>query len=539
MKRRFASVLVVLFLVASGELCAQDADARLGRASFANSGNGSAQEPFLRGVLLLHSFEYADAATAFREAQAADSNFAMAYWGEAMTYNHPLWFQHDRDAAVEALNRLAPAREERLATAGTDRERDFLDAAETLYGEGDLYERNRAYRDAMRRMYELYPEDDEVATFYALSILGTSEDGRDFATYMKAASIADVVFRRNPDHPGAAHYLIHSFDDPIHAPLGLRAARAYSQIAPGASHALHMPTHIFVALGMWEDVAEMNVRSWQASVDRAKRLDLSSSAYSYHSIHWELYARTQMGQFEKARDLARRVRSLYEEGGGRGVHYYLARMVATYISESEDWAFASEESPVDVDELELGTAAMYRFGLGLASIRTGSVDGAEAAVRDIRGWRTEEAAREEEVDDASMGQYRQGLEVAIVLEHELEALIEQARGNTDRAIEILLRARDIETAMSFDYGPPSIVKPSAELLGEMLLASGKSAESVEAFDLALERAPGRSLSLEGLAEAAAAAGLEKRAAEAAALLADNKRNADKTRDLVPIGATRN
>ena len=538
MKRHLIPAAAFLLILAlPGSILAQDAGLKLGTVSFPNSGDESAQEPFLRGVRLLHSFEYSDAATAFREAQEADPDFAMAYWGEAMTYNHPLWFDHDREDAREALERLAPTREQRLAKAGTGKEREFLDAVETLYGDGELYDRNRAYRDAMRRMYEQHPDDDEVATFYALSILGTSEAGRDFATYMKAASIADVVFRRNPDHPGAAHYLIHSFDDPIHAPLGLLAARSYSEIAPDAAHALHMPTHIFVALGMWQDVAAMNVRSWQASVDRVERLDLSPNAYSYHAIHWELYARTQLGQYDKAHELVEKVASLYAEAGGGGIHYYLARMIATYITDSEDWAYGLKESPVNIENLNLGTAAMHEFARAYAAVQTGDVARTEQVIAGMRERRTEEAAREDEFDAASIGEYRQGLEVALVLEKELEALVAQANGDVDRAIETLRQARDIETAMSFDYGPPYIVKPAPELLGETLLAAERFEEAVEAFELSLGRTPGRSPSLAGLAEAARAAGMTDRAEEAEAQLAENMRNADEPTESAPMGAS--
>lgn len=494
--------LTVFFAVlVPGSVLAQNADGRLGTLSFPNSGSAAAQEPFLRGVLLLHSFEYPDAAEAFREAQHVDSDFVMAYWGEAMTYNHPLWFQHDRDAAVEALARLAPTRAARLAKAGTERERMFLEAVETLYGEGDLYERNRAYRDAMRRMYERYPQDDEVAAFYALSILGTSEDGRDPATYMKAAAVADEVFRRNPDHPGAAHYLIHSFDDPIHAPLGLRAARAYSEIAPGASHALHMPSHIFVALGMWEEVAELNVRSWDASVARASKKGLSSTAYSYHAILWDMYARTQMGEMDKAADLVRTVQSNLLADGGRSTRYYLARMIATYTVESGDYTFALADTTIDSASLPFDIGAMLDFSRAWASLETGDQARAESILGEIKARRAEEAAAEDDVSAAEMGQYRMGLTVGLVLEMELEALLLAANGDTSGAISKLEQARDIEYAMPFEYGPPYIVKPSAELLGEMLAKAGRTDEAVEAFKLTLDRMPGRHLAIEGLESA--------------------------------------
>ena len=181
----------------------------LGSLHFPNSGAAQAQDPFLRGVLLMHSFEFEPAAEAFRAAQEADPDFALAYWGEAMTYNHPLWQEQDRDAALDALGRLGATPEERAAKAGTERERLYLEAIETLYAPtGSKTARDQRYMEAMRRLLEAYPEDDEARAFYALSILGSRDGSRDFATYMRAAATVQPVFDANPDHPGAARRML-------------------------------------------------------------------------------------------------------------------------------------------------------------------------------------------------------------------------------------------------------------------------------------------------------------------------------------------
>jgi tetratricopeptide (TPR) repeat protein len=209
--------IVVTLLSASLPFLPQTANAQtadLGTIEFPNSGAAEAQPSFVRGVLLLHSFEYADAAEAFREAQRLDPHFAMAYWGEAMTYNHSLWGEQDREAAWEVLKRLGATTEDRLARARTEREKGYLRAVETLYGEGPKLERDRAYAEAMRRLHDSYPNDVEAKAFYSLAILGTAHEGRDHVTYMRAAGFAEEVFRDNPRHPGAAHYLIHSYDRP-------------------------------------------------------------------------------------------------------------------------------------------------------------------------------------------------------------------------------------------------------------------------------------------------------------------------------------
>src|SRR5262249_27211891 len=270
----------------------------------------------------------------FREAQKIEPGFAMAYWGEAMTFNHPLWMEQDRDAALAALKKLAPTSEVRLVKAPTDREKGYLSPLELLYGDGDKPSRDRDYAEAMRRLHEKYPQDLDAASFYALALLGTTEGKRDYATYMKAAAIAEEVFAKNPLHPGAVHYLIHCYDDPVHAPLGMRVARVYAKIAPAAGHALHMPSHIFFASGMWEEAAASNEAAWKASVDRANRKKLGPDNHSYHALFWLEYANLELGRYAEARrDLA-----LMEKDAAASksttARSHLAMMRAAYLVET-------------------------------------------------------------------------------------------------------------------------------------------------------------------------------------------------------------
>ena len=251
------TLLLLLFLCALPLLAQSD----VGEVAFANSGAPEAQTAFRRGLALLHNFEYSDAAEEFRKAQATDPSFAMAYWGEAMTYTHPIWFQQNLEAARSVLQRLGPTPEERAAKAKTDRERDYLRTVEILYGEGSKNERDFKFAEAMGALHARYPDDVDAAAFHALATLGTAHEGRDFATYMRSAAILEEVFPANRNHPGVLHYIIHSYDDPMHAPLGLRAARLYGAVAPNAAHALHMTSHIFVGLGMWDDVIDANRRA--------------------------------------------------------------------------------------------------------------------------------------------------------------------------------------------------------------------------------------------------------------------------------------
>ena len=227
----------------------------LGKISFPNSGAAAAQAAFIRGVLLLHSFEYDDAIDAFRQAQRTDPGFALAYWGEALSYNQPLWYNESVDKARAALARLAPTRDARQAKAPTAREKGYLDAIERLFGDGALRGGdpglNRAarasqYADRMAELSRQFPNDDEAAAFYALALLATIPSAeRNPEISLKAGAIVTAILKRNPEHPGAAHYALHAFDDGEHAAMGLDAARTYARIAPASSHARHMPSHVF------------------------------------------------------------------------------------------------------------------------------------------------------------------------------------------------------------------------------------------------------------------------------------------------------
>ena len=232
----------------------------LGALTFPTSThNHAAQAAFERGLLLLHVFEYTQAEQAFQQAERLDPAFAMAYWGEAMTANHPVWNQQNLAQARAALAKLGATPQARAAKAGTARERAYLATLDVLYGsDSPKAERDKAYAEAMAKLAADYPKDDEAQLFYALALLGRSEGERDVPTYLQAAAMAEAVYRRNPQHPGAAHYWIHGMDDPEHAAGALEAARTLARIAPDAGHSQHMTAHIFMALGLWDDVVAAN-----------------------------------------------------------------------------------------------------------------------------------------------------------------------------------------------------------------------------------------------------------------------------------------
>jgi tetratricopeptide (TPR) repeat protein len=527
--RQIASV--VLAIVVSAALVAGQT-AGVGEVRFANSGAASAQAPFLAGLAQLHNFEYDAAAELFRKAQSIDPGFAMAYWGEAMTYNHPVWMQQDRDAALKAVSRLGASPDARLAKAPTEREKDYMRALDVLYGAGDKNARDFAYADAMASLYRKYPTDPDAATFYALALLGTAHAGRDFATYMRAAAVAEAVFRDHPNHPGAAHYLIHSYDDPIHAPLGLRAARAYSEIAPAAPHAQHMTSHIFVALGMWDDVVGANETAIRV-VDRARKERGQPPSTCGHYNTWLEYGYLQQGRLADAKKLV--AECLVAAGGTVEGHHGgdapapgspssvgpFATMRARYLIDTEDWKgdVAAWKTPSAGPPAAQVTA---EFINGFAAVRTGNLAAAReslARLAKARGVIDAQFEKSGDVDQAPRTR-------AKVLEMQLGAMIQVAEGGAAAAIDRLREAAAIEEKTPFEFGPPFIDKPSHELLGETLLAAGRAKDARAAFEAALARTPGRTTSLLGLMRAATAAGDQAKAAEVRGQLRTIWRRAD-------------
>ena len=473
----------------------------LGVLDFPNSGAAAAQDAFSRGVMLLHSFEFDDAHSAFLEAQAIDSGFAMAIWGEAMTFNHPLWAQQDREAALKVLAKLGP----RGSLQVSEHEQRYLDAAATLYGEGSKQQRDIAYMEAMRSIHDDYPDDLEAAAFYGLSILSSVYE-RDFRTYMKAASILEEVFAKQPQHPGAAHYLIHSYDDQVHAPLGLRAARAYNKIAPSASHAQHMVSHIYTSLGMWDEVVTANQNAVRVSEDSMRRAGKPIANRSKHALSWLHYALLQQGRVEEALESMRVMRDdLIEVRNGRQ-QYHNTLMRSIYIIEAP----LAEQilTTQDTSEFNLDDKAVETFASGFRYVSMNDIDSAryelESLQKNIAAAKVLSVAEGLHEDDNATSE--DGYKIATIFARELQALLEFKNGNSGAALELLAEAAAVENGRPMEYGPPYISKPCSELMGEMLLTLNRPAEAIAHFEKALERNTGRTLSLLGLARAQEAAG---------------------------------
>lgn len=483
----------------------------LGRIAFPNSGAPAAQAPFIRAVLLLHSFEYDDAISAFREAQRIDPAFALAYWGEALSYDQPLWYNENLEKARAALNRLGPTPAARQAKTPTAREKGYLDAVERLFGQGSKAARNRAYADRMGELSRANPSDDEAAAFYALALLGTIPNGqRDEATSLKAGAIASAILDRNPQHPGAAHYALHAFDDGEHAAMGLRAARLYAKIAPASSHARHMPSHAFLPLGLWDEASASDEAAWQTSIDLAKRKGLSAAQYDYHALGWLQYEYLQQGRFEAARaalghldralgssstanpanpahlpNQANHVESEIGRGNGPlSLRNERGSMRARFVVESGQWNLMKGQGSFDnVDEL---------FALGLASVRLGDAARVEAALEQLQDARTA-------APDPSNRQ------LAEIMYRQVGGLYQIMRGEKGEGLAALESAMQLEAGLPKPIARPYPIKPAGELYAETLLSMGDAAGAVRAFQTALKRTPRRAASMIGLARAAAAA----------------------------------
>ena len=466
----------------------------LGTIHFPTSATGAAEAAFVTGVKALHNFEFDTAAVAFQRAQKADPTFAMAYWGEAMSFNHPLWAQQDLPAARRVLDRLAPTAAGRAAKAPAGKERGLIESLEVLYGAGDKYARDVAYCAFMKGLYEQYRGDDEIAILYALSLLGKARPGENnLRNAMQAAAIAEYIFHRQPQHPGAAHFIIHAFDDPDHAILALPAARAYAKIAPSAAHALHMPSHIFVQLGLWDDVVKSNTVAYKAAVDLAEQKNLPRGREDFHTLSWLQYAYLQQGRLADAEQALATAKAVADSDKNPAVGNGFAAMKARQIVESGKW----EKLPLPASPAAPGGApgydsnAAYVFAAGFSAAKLGDFETAATALTRLRALRTEA--------EAGGNAYR--AKPFSIMEKEIAAVVAAAKNDTAGAEQLLKEATAIELTLDAPSGPPEPIKPSFEIYGELLLAQRRTQEAAAQFEQSLLRMPNRRAAVQALQQA--------------------------------------
>ncbi len=486
----------------------------LGTATFPTSTHSAAaSREFMRGLLLLHLFEYEDARRSFVAAEMADPGFAMAYWGDAMTFNHPVWNELNAKAGQAALAKFEPTPEARAQRIADPRERAWFSAVEILYsGAGSKPERDALYATAMQQLARAYPKDDEAQLFYALALLGKSEGVRDVPTYLQAAAIAKAVFKRNPDHPGAAHYWIHAMDDPQHAAGALVPAHALSKIAPSAAHAQHMCSHIFLALGMWDGVVEANLAAATVAHQHAAARG-RPPGHCGHGTYWLEYGYLEQGRIGAAKSVVAGCREEAMQPGmaadARGTVdpddasvSSFVEMRARYLVDTGRW-----QDEVAGWKVDMGEALMPEindaFATGFAAAERGDLPTARNALAALRNLLPQTPAVFDAAGTPPADPMRR---VPQIQNLQLQAVILSAEGHGDEAISMARQAVATGEELPYAFGPPSPEKPSYELLGELLLKENRNGPARVAFKASLVRAPQRTESLLGLARAESAMG---------------------------------
>jgi hypothetical protein len=487
----------------------------LGAIGYAFQLSDSAQEPFNRGFLLLHSFEYDDAREEFRIAQQADSSEVMAYWGLAMSYYKALWGLQDLDEGRKVMNEFGVSRAARLAKIEDPIEKAFWQGIEILYGEGELAERNQKYVAHLEEVYKKYPENQEVGAFLSLGLMWA--DYKSEANLKRSSDIAASIIEKNPTHPGALHYMIHANDNPENATTAIKAANKYAKVAPAAAHALHMPSHIYVALGMWNESVASNIDSYQASLDRMVRKDLGGKKRGYHSMSWLHYSYLQQGKVDKATELLSEMMRFYRDSTHSDS--YLINMQNQQLIEAGAWPENLTFVDVNYTNLGLGDKSGMHFFKSRLAFDKGDRAGIIANINAL-GLHAESAKlviSDDGVALCSAGPTRYaptttGVKRTEVVIHQMQAML-AILGNDKAATEQHMQAATaLETECGYDSGPPFIAYPSYEQYGDWLLANNRAAEALVQFNICLEGRTNRAKSLKGKLAALKSLGKEEEAA---------------------------
>jgi tetratricopeptide (TPR) repeat protein len=478
---------------------------RLGRVVFPVSCNPAAQKRFEHAMAVLHSFWWEEGDRAFGDVLAADSTCTMAYWGMALNaWGNPFAGGPSEPAAmsrgVKAATRAS------ALPAHTGRERGFVAAAAALYRDADSVPnavRLKAYADAMSRLYRQYPKDVEVAIIYALSQLATAQKtDTTFAQQRRAIAILEPLYAQHPDHPGLAHYVIHATDSPHLARFGLNAARRYAQIAPAAPHAQHMPSHIFVRLGLWNETIASNRKSYRAGADYAKAMGQPGAPEELHALDYAVYGYLQRGQDSAARAAVAEGAKVKTNSRALVASYNRTAMAARLPLERGDWG-AAAEFPAPDDSLAPIATALVRFTRAIGSARSSHADAARREVKALDSVATALDAKGETYWSRVVGIKR---DIA-------DSWTRFASRDTVGGLAMARAAADSEEVTDKHPVTPAELLPARELQGDMLLLAGRYDEARAAYRSTLSRERNRARSLYGLARAAELAGDQSAAAE--------------------------
>jgi len=480
---------------------------QLGTVHFPVSCTPEAQKTFEKGVALLHSFWYEEAEKAFTDVAQQDPKCAMAYWGEAMSHWHQLWDQPKAVTIRQAEEELKKADK---AKAKTERERDYIGALKEFYshsGKLDHEARARAYSAAMEKVHLKYPDDHEAAAFYALSLLASEPDGdTTFANRKKAAAILEKLFAVEANHPGIAHYLIHTYDKPQLAELGLPAARRYAQVAPAAPHALHMPSHIFARVGDWPDSIKSNLASIEATRKTAA-MHMGGEAHQFHAMDFLIYAYLQSGReadAQKVIDEVKTMPSMHMEGMGRDMQAFaMSKFPAMYAMELHRWPEAGTLQVIR--NAEPGDHAFTYWARGIGNARAGKLDDARKDLAELEELHKGLLAKKESHYEADW---------VDMLRQEAQAWVDHVEGRDDEATSALRKIADHEDAV----GEEQTSMPAREMLADMLVEMKRPEQALAEYQGDLKFNPRRFDGLYGAARAAEMAGQSAQAEEYYALL---------------------
>ena len=466
---------------------------QIGEVHFPVSCAAAVQKPFERGIALLHSFWYEEAEKEFGQIAKDDPSCAMAHWGVAMSLWHQLW---DFPSAETTKRGTAEVKQAKALDAKTDRERDYIAAMAAFYEGKDKDSRVDAYSKAMEHVYKNYPDDREGAAFYALSLLANEpEDDTTFAGRKQAAAVLEKLFAEEPDHPGVAHYLIHSYDKPQLAQLGLPAARRYAQIAPAAPHALHMPSHIFARLGLWQDDIQSNLASI-AATRKTAAMHMGGEGHQFHAMDFLLYAYMQSGHEAEGRKLIEEIKAMapmkdmYDHGADMRVSA-LTVSEARYTLELHHWKEAAELQPVA--GAEMGDKSITYWARAIGAARSGNLAQAKKDVQQIDAIHSSFAKENK----------KHAMESVETDREEAQAWLDHASGKDQAAIAGLRRVAEKEEATGerTDVGVPA-----REMLADLLLEMKRPEQALAEYEAELKFYPNRFNGLYGAGQAAEAAG---------------------------------
>jgi len=475
----------------------------------------SVRAKFDRALALLHNFWYGRALDGFQQVSNDDPECAMAYWGAAMTYNHPYW---DPPSTADETAAWVLVQKGLAAKEMSPREMLYLNAAAGLFkeaGAGPKAGRDEGYRDAMATAYAQFP-DDESKLFYGLAILGTINEGtKGFERQAQAAKLFEEVYAHSPNHPGALHYLIHVYDDPAHAEQGLEAARKYANAAAAVPHALHMPSHIFTRLGYWDESAKTNEKAWQVSESDVQRAGESAALRDFHSLNYLQYAYLQLGRYRDAKRTLDIIAAQYDALSrkktaadipelqsrhvrGRTIYAIPDRVVCGYfdmltrfVVETADWDTAARIP------LLVSSRDFVAVKLQLETM-------AAAARKDAAGAKL--AAEKLAVLAQEPGQHPFVQQIIMMQAKEAQAFAAKASGNADEAIAKMKEAVAIEDSIDSLSQPPYPITPANELFGTLLMEFNRPTDAKERYLQTLKRTPGRAKAIYGIALAAQATG---------------------------------